>query len=62
MTDESGNKTSVNIGDNNSLDVVKWLVIALIALAGIVGYVAYVSTWSQHRGEAHPPHVELPKP
>lgn len=61
-SDDNGNRTSVNIGDRNSVDVVKWLVVALVALAGVVSYVAYVGTFSQHKGEAKPPTIRVPNP
>lgn len=58
----NGHGQNINIGDRNSLDTVKWMVIALVALVTAVAYMSYVGTWRQHRGEAKPPSIEVPTP
>lgn len=44
----------VNVG-NNSTDIYRYIVMALVVLIGAVSYLAYVASWPQHQGGAQPP-------
>lgn len=60
MKKEHGHNTNVNVGDRNSQDVIKWLVVGLIALASAVAYMSYIGGWRDHGGKAKPPTIEMP--
>lgn len=52
-----GNQSSINIGDKNSNEMIRWLVWAVLAMVGLIGYIVWVATWDQHEGKAKPPNV-----
>ena len=52
------NKTStnVNVGNStNSVEVLRWIVVAVIAVVGAVSYLIYIAGWPYHDGKAQPP-------
>jgi len=59
--DRNTHDTNVNVG-NNSTEVFRWIVIAIIVLVGAVSYLTYIAGWDFHGGKAKPPNgISVPE-
>lgn len=60
VMDHQRSETNVNVGNStNSVEVLRWIVVAVIAVVGAVSYLIYIAGWPYHDGRAQPPtHVQ----